>query len=57
MVNDRRTYQEQSWIPNAPKGTQLVFIPAVRVDNHEVIAITEEYKILFNLHIIALMFT
>ena len=28
MVNNRLTYQEQSWIPNAPEGAQQVFIPA-----------------------------
>ena len=56
MVNDRLTYQEQSWVPDAPKGTQLVFLPAARVDNHEVTAIIEEQKLFFNPHIIALMF-
>ena len=57
MVNDGLTFQEQSWIPNAPKGTQVVFIPAAGVDNHPVPAIIEEHKLYFNLHIISLMFT
>ena len=57
MVNNGHTFQEQSWVPDAPKGTQLVSIPAVRADNHEVTAIIEEHKLFFNLHIIALMFT
>ena len=48
--------QEQSWIPDAPKGTQLVFIPTARVDNHEVTTIIEEHKLFFNPCIIALMF-
>ena len=56
MVNDGLTYQEQSWVPNTPKGAQLVFIPAARVDNYEVTAIIEEHKLFFNLCIIALMF-
>ena len=54
MVNDRLTFQEQSWIPNAPEDTQLVFIPA-RVDNCAVTAIIEEHKLFFNLCIVALM--
>ena len=29
-VNDGLTYQEQSWDPDTPKGTQLVFIPTSR---------------------------
>ena len=57
MVNDGLTYQEQSWVSDAPKGTQLVFIPAARADNHEITTIIEEYKLFYNLHIIALMFT
>ena len=32
MVNNGITYQEQSWIPDAPEGAQLVFIPAARAD-------------------------
>ena len=57
MVNDGLAYQEQSWVSNAPKGAQLVFIPTARADNHEVTTIIEKYKYFFNLHIIALMFT
>ena len=56
MVNDGLSYQEQSWVANAPKDTQLVFIPTVRVDNCKVAATIEEYKLFFNLCIIALMF-
>ena len=57
MVNDRLTFQEQSWIPNPPKGTQAVFIPAAGADNCPVPTIIEEHKFYFNLHIISLMFT
>ena len=57
IANDGLTYQEQSWVPNAPKATQLVFIPTTRVDNCKVTAIIEEHKLFFNPHIIALMFT
>ena len=57
MVNDGLTYQEQSWVPDAREGTQLVFIHAARVDNHEVTAIIEEYKLFYNPCIIVLMFT
>ena len=56
MINDRLTYQEQSWVPNAPERAQLVFIPAGRVDNHEVTAIIEEHKLFFNPQKNALMF-
>ena len=45
MVNNGLTYQEQSWIPDAPEGTQLVLIPTARVDNCEVTAIIEEHKL------------
>ena len=57
MVNDGLTCQEQSWVSDAPNGTQLVFIPAAQVDNCKVTTIIEEHKLFFNLHIIALMFT
>ena len=57
MVNNGLTYQEQSWNPSTNEGAQLVFIPATRVDNCEVTAIIEEYKLFFHLHIIELMFT
>ena len=56
MVNNGLTYQEHSWISDAPLGTQLVFIPAARVDNCKVSANFEEHKLFFNPHIIALMF-
>ena len=57
MVNNGLPFQEQSWVPNACKGAQLVIIPTARVDNHEVTVIIEEHKLFFSLHVIALMFT
>ena len=56
MVNDRLTFQEQSWVPDTPEGAQLVFIPASRADNRVVTTIIEEHKLFFNPLIIALMF-
>ena len=56
MVNDRLTYQEQSWVPDSSEGAQLVFIPAARVGNHEVTTIIEEHKLFFNPHITALVY-
>ena len=56
MVNNGLTFQEQSWVPNAQKGAQLVLIPAARADNHKVTAIIEEHKLFFNPCVIALMF-
>ena len=56
MVNNGLTFQEQSWVPDACEGAQLVFIPAVIADNHKVTNIIEEHKLFFNPHIIALMF-
>ena len=41
MANNGLAYQEQSWIPDACEGAQLVFIPAARVDNCEVTTIIE----------------
>ena len=57
MVNNRLSFQEQSWVPEAGEGTQLVLIPAARADNQEVTTIIEEHKLFFNLCIIALMLT
>ena len=57
MVNNRATYQRQSWIPEAPAGEQALFIPAASDDNHLVPAIIEDHKLFFNLHLISLMFT
>ena len=57
MVNNGLTYQEQSWIQDTLKGTQLVFITTARVDNCKVTATVEEHKLFFKPHIIALMFT
>ena len=54
MVNNRATYQRQSWIPEAPAGVQVLFIPAASDDNHLVPAIIEEHKLYFNLCIIPL---
>ena len=56
MVNNGLTYQEQSWVPNAPKGAQLVFVCTARVANPKVTAIIEEHKLFFNPCIIRLMF-
>ena len=42
MVNNGLTFQEQSWVPEAGKGAQLVLIHAARADNQEVTAIIEE---------------
>ena len=51
MVNNRTTNQRQSWIPEAPAGEQALFIPATSNDNHPVLAIVEEHKLYFDLHI------
>ena len=56
MVNNRATYQRQSWIPEESAGEQELFIPAVGNTNHLVPAIIEEHKLCFNLCIISLMF-
>ena len=56
MVNNSATYQRQSWIPDAPRGKQVVFIPAASDENHLVPAIIEEHKLYLNLCIISLMF-
>ena len=53
MVNNKVTYQRQSWIPNTPTGKQAVFIPTTSDENHLVPAI----KLYFNSHIISHMFT
>ena len=57
MVNNRATYQRQSWIPEAPTGEQALFIPTTKDDNHLLPTIIEEHKLNSNLHIISLMFT
>ena len=57
MVNIRATYQRQSWIPEAPAGEQVLFIPTASNDNHLVPVIIEEHKLYSNLCIISLMFT
>ena len=57
MVNNGLILQGQSWVPNAGDGTYLVLIPATRVDNQEVTAISEEHKLFFTPHIIVLMLT
>ena len=56
MVNNRTTYQRQSWIPEAPMGEQALFIPAASGDNHLLPAIIEEHKLCFNPCKISLMF-
>ena len=55
-MNNRATYQRQSYIPEAPAGKQALFIPAASDDSCLVPAIFEEHKLYFNLHIISLMF-
>ena len=57
MVNNRVTYQRQSWIPDAPAGEQEVYISAASDENHLVPAIIEQHKLYFNLHIISLKCT
>ena len=57
MVNNRATYQRQSWIPDAHTGMQVVFTPTTSDENHQVPAIIEEHKLFFNLCKISLMFT
>ena len=56
VVNNRATYQRQSWIPEAPAGEQVLFIPTASDDNHLVPAIIGEHKLYFNPQIISLMF-
>ena len=56
MVTNGTTYQRQSWIPNAPEASQVVFMPTARADNCLVPAIIEEHKFYFNPYIISLMF-
>ena len=55
-VNNRATYQRQSWIPDASAGEQAVFIPTASHKNHLVPPIIEEHKLYFNPHIISHMF-
>ena len=57
MVNNKVSYQRQSWILEAPAGKQAAFIPTASDANCPVPAIVEEHKLYFNLHIISLMFT
>ena len=57
MVNNRATYQRQSWIPDTPAGKQAVFIPTASDAKCPVPAIIEEYNLYFNLCIISVMFT
>ena len=42
MVNNRVTYQRQSWLPEAPTGKQALFIPTASNNNCLVPAIVEE---------------
>ena len=56
MVNNRATYQRQSWIPDDPARGQVLFIPAASDENHLGPAIIEEHKLHFNQHKISLMF-
>ena len=54
MVKNRATYQ--TWIPEAPAGKQVLFIPGAREDNHLVPAIIEEHKLYFDPCRISLVF-
>ena len=56
VVNNRATYQRQSWIPEAPTGEQALFLPTASDNNHPVPAIIEEHKLYFNSCIISLLF-
>ena len=56
MVNNKVTYQRQSWIPNTPTDVQAVFIPTPSYENHPVPAIIEEHELYFKACIIYLMF-
>ena len=51
MVNNRATYQRHSWIPEAPAGKQVLFIPTASDNNCLVPAIIEEHKLCFTLYI------
>ena len=53
MVNNRATYQRQSWIPEAPAGEEALFIATASGDNCPVPAIIEEHKLTLNPHIIS----
>ena len=57
MVNNRATYQRYSWIPEAPAGEQMLFIPTASDNNHLVPTIAEEHKLYFNLCINSFVFT
>ena len=56
MVNNGLTFQEQSWVPSAQRGAQMVIVPTARVDNCAETIIVEELKLFFNPQVIALMF-
>ena len=56
MCTNRPTFHRQSWIPDTPKGDQVVFIPTARAENCPAPAIIEEQKLSFNPCIISLMF-
>ena len=56
MVNNRITYQRQSWVHDAPTGMQVEFIRATSNKSCPVPAIIEEHKLYFNPCIISLMF-
>ena len=55
MVNNRATYQRQSYIHDAPTGMQVVSIPTTNNKIHLVPAIVEDHKLYFNPHIISFM--
>ena len=57
MVNNRATYQQQSYSQATRERMQAVFIPVTYDKNHPVPDIVEEHRVYFNPHIISLMFT
>ena len=57
MVNNRTTYQQQSYILDAPEGMQVVFIPATYSESHPVPDIIKKRKLYFNLGLVSVMFT
>ena len=57
MLNNRDTYQQQSYMQAAPKGMQLIFIPVTYDKSCLVPNIVKEHKLYFNPCVISIMFT
>ena len=55
-LNNKITYQRQSYLHGTPTGMQVVLIPISNDINHPVPAIVEEHKLYFNPPNISLMF-